>query len=140
VGDQQSSEKRPRGPGADPSHGLPPKPLPGSEWRSPCASHQKWCIHHTDTGSKYCSHNYQNLLRQHGFLASMSGKGNCYDNATVETFFKTIKAEMIWYRSWPTRHSAEVALFGYINGFYNPHRRRSALGWKCPLAYERKAA
>jgi transposase InsO family protein len=77
---------------------------------------------------------------QHGFLASMSGKGDCYDNAAVETFFKTNKAEMIWRRPWPTRRSAEVALFDCINGFYNPRRRHSALGWKSHLAYERNAA
>jgi transposase InsO family protein len=100
----------------------------------------KGCIHHTDRGSQYCSHDYQKLLRQHGLMASMSGKVNFYDNATVETFFKTIKAEMIWRRRWPTRRSAEVALLDYINGFYNPRRRHSALGWKSPLAYERKAA
>jgi transposase InsO family protein len=100
----------------------------------------KGCIHHTDRGSQYCSHDYQKLLRQHGLMASMSGKVNFYDNATVETFFKKIKAEMIWRRRWPTRRSAEVALFDYINGFYNPRRRHSALGWQSPLAYERKAA
>jgi transposase InsO family protein len=55
----------------------------------------KSCFHHTDRGTQYCSHDYQKILRQHGFRASMSGKGNCYDNATVEIFFKTIKAEMI---------------------------------------------
>jgi putative transposase len=60
----------------------------------------KGCIHHTDRGSQYCSHDYQKILRQHGFKVSMSGKGNCYDNAAVETFFKTIKAELIWRRSW----------------------------------------
>jgi transposase InsO family protein len=54
----------------------------------------------------------------------MSGRGNCYDNATIETFFKTIKAE--------------IAIFEYINGFYNPRRRHSALGWKGPVAFERK--
>jgi putative transposase len=53
----------------------------------------KGCIHHTDRGSQNCSHDYQKILRQHGFKVSMSGKGNCYDNAAVETFFKTIKAE-----------------------------------------------
>jgi len=63
----------------------------------------KGCIHHTDRGSQYCSHDYQKILRQHGFKVSMSGKGNCYDNAAVETFFKTIKAELIWRRSWETR-------------------------------------
>jgi putative transposase len=70
----------------------------------------------------------------------MSGRGNCYDNAAAETFFKRIKAEMIWCQPWPTRRSAEIALFGYLNGFYNPRRRHSALGRKSPLAYERKAA
>ncbi|WP_375544389.1 IS3 family transposase [Leisingera caerulea] len=98
------------------------------------------CIHHTDRGSQYCSHDYQKILRQHGFEVSMSGKGNCYDNAAVETFFKTIKAELIWRRSWPTRRAAELAIFEYINGFYNPRRKHSALGWKSPLAFEAQAA
>ncbi|WP_152477368.1 IS3 family transposase [Roseovarius sp. THAF9] len=100
----------------------------------------KGCIFHSDRGSQYCSHDYQKILRQHGFRASMSGKGNCYDNAAVETFFKTIKAEMIWRRSWATRRQAEMAIFEYINGFYNPRRRHSALGWKSPVAFERKVA
>lgn len=100
----------------------------------------KGCIHHTDRGSQYCSHDYQKLLRRHGFQVSMSAKGNCYDNAAVETFFKTIKAELIWRQSWPTRRAAEMAIFNYINGFYNPRRRHSALGWKSPVAFERKVA
>jgi transposase InsO family protein len=70
----------------------------------------------------------------------MSGTGNCYDNAAVETFSKTIKAELIWQRSWRTRRDAEMAIFEYINGFYNPRCRHSALGGKSPLAFERKAA
>ena len=100
----------------------------------------KGCIFHSDRGSQYCSHDYQKNLRQHGFRVSMSGKGNCYDNAAVETFFKTIKAELIWRRSWATRRQAEMAIFEYINGFYNPRRRHSALGWKSPVAFERKVA
>ena len=100
----------------------------------------KDCIHHSDRGSQYCSHDYQKILRQHGFKVSMSGKGNCYDNAAVETFFKTIKAELIWRHHWPTRRAAELAIFKYINGFYNARRKHSALGWKSPLAFERKAA
>ncbi len=86
------------------------KPMPG-------------CIHHTDRGSQYCSHDYQNRLRQHGFKVSMSGKGNCYENAAVETFFKTVKAELIWRHQWQTRRQAEAALLKYIIGFYNPRRR-----------------
>jgi len=98
------------------------------------------CIHHTDRGSQYCSHDYQKILRQYGFQVSMSGKGNCYDNSAVETFFKTIKAELIWRRPWQTRREAELAIFQYINGFYNPRRRHSTLGWKSPVAFERKVA
>ena len=70
----------------------------------------------------------------------MSDKGNCYDNAAVETFFKTIKAELIWRGTWKTRKQAEMATFEYINGFYNPRRRHSALSGKSPVAFERKAA
>lgn len=98
------------------------------------------CIHHTDRGSQYCSHDYEKLLRRHHFEVSMSGKGNCFDNAAVETFFKTLKAELIWRRNWETRRQVELALFEYINGFYNPRRRHSALAGKSPVAFERKAA
>ena len=70
----------------------------------------------------------------------MSGKGDCYDNAVVEAFFKTLKAELIWRQTWHTRREVEGALFQYINGFYNLRRRHSALGGKSPLALEQKAA
>ena len=103
----------------------------------------KGCIFHSDRGSQYCSHDYQKVLRENGLKASMSGKGNCYDNVAVETFFKTIKAELIWRRSWQTRRQAETAIFqyiDYINCFYNPRRRHSALGGKSPLAFERQVA
>ncbi len=98
------------------------------------------CVHHTDRGSQYCAHNYQKLLRKHGFKVSMSGKGNCYDNSAVESFFKLLKAELVWRRTWQTRREVEVALFEYINGFYNPRRKHSALGWKSPVAFEQRAA
>jgi putative transposase len=62
----------------------------------------------------------------------MSGKGNCYDNAAVETFFKSLKAEVLWRQTWPTRRQAETAIFQYINGFYNPRRRHSYLGASAP--------
>lgn len=100
----------------------------------------KGCIHHTDRGSQYCSNDYQRRLSKHGFQVSMSGKGNCYDNSMVETFFKSLKAELIWRNRWETRRRAEGAIFEYINGFYNSRRRHSALGGKSPLAFERKAA
>lgn len=98
------------------------------------------CIFHSDRGSQYCPHDYQKILRQVGFRVSMSGKGNCYDKAAVETFFKTIKAELIWRRSWATRRRAEMVIFEYINGFYNSRQQHSASGWKSPVAFERKAA
>ena len=98
------------------------------------------CIHHTNRGRPYCSHDYQKRLRDQGFRVSMSGKGNCYDNAAVETLFKSLKAELIWRHTWASRRETEAALFQYINGFYNPRRRHSALGWKSPLAFEGKAA
>ncbi len=97
-------------------------------------------IFHSDRGSQYCSHDYQKLLGKHGFKASMFGKGNCYDNAVVETFFKSLKAELIWRRKMQTREQAEKALFGYINRFYNPKRRPSYLGNISPMQYELKAA
>jgi transposase InsO family protein len=100
----------------------------------------KSCIHHTDRGSQYCSHDDQKFLRQHGFQVSMSDKGNCFDKSAVETFFRTIKAALIWRKSWQSRRDAEVAFFQYINGFCNPRRRHSALGWKSPFGFERKAA
>jgi putative transposase len=90
--------------------------------------------------AQYCAHEYQKLLPRHGFKASMSGKGNCYDNSAVESFLKSLKAELIWRRNWQTRREVEVALFEYINGFYNPRRKHSALGWKSPVAFEQRAA
>lgn len=93
-------------------------------------------IHHSDRGSQYCSHGYRKLLAANGMLSSMSGKGNCYDNAMVETVFKTIKSELVWRTSFQTRQQAKNALGKYIDGFYNPRRRHSALGYKSPIKFE----
>ena len=95
--------------------------------------------HHSDRGSQYCSVDYQAELRRQGIRISMSGRGNCYDNAMVETFFKTIKSELIWPVAWQTRRQAENAIARYIDGFYNPVRRHSSLGFQSPIDYERKA-
>ena len=96
-------------------------------------------VHHSDRGSQYCSIDYQALLRQRGILISMSGRGNCYDNAMVETFFKIIKSELVWPVSWQSRQQAENAGGRYIDGFYDPVRRHSSLGFQSPIAFERKA-
>jgi putative transposase len=96
-----------------------------------------------DRGSQYCSVEYQAELRKRGVLISMSGKGNCYDNAMVETFFKTIfktiKSELLWPFAWQSRQQAENAIARYIDGFHNPVRRHSSLGFQSPIAFERKA-
>ena len=97
-------------------------------------------IHHSDRGSQYCSDDYRRLLQSNGLTASMSGKGNCYDNAKVETVFKTIKTELIWRTSYETRTQATLALGHYIDGFYNPRRRHSALGYKSPITFEAQMA
>ena len=71
---------------------------------------------------------------------AINGKGNCYDNASVETFFKSLKAELIWRQRWPMRRQAEAAIFQYINGFNNSRRRHSYFGGISPLAFEAKVA
>ena len=105
-------------------------------WRQP----PKGIIHHSDRGSQYCSDRYQKMLEKHGFEISMSGKGNCYDNAAMETFFKTIKAELIWRTIFMTREQAKCEIENYIEGFYNPVRRHSTLGYTSPVKFEMTAA
>lgn len=93
-------------------------------------------IQHPDRGSQYCSHDYQQLLKSRRIIPSMSGKGNCFDNAMVETVFKTIKNELVWRTIFQTHKDAELALGRYIDGFYNPRRRHSALEYKSPVSFE----
>jgi putative transposase len=80
------------------------------------------------------------MLRRLRFKVSMSGKRNCYDDSAVESFFKSLKAELVRRHNWQTRRNVEIALFEYINGFYNPRRKHSALGWKSPVAFEQRTA
>ena len=105
----------------------------------------KDCIFHCGQitgrwGSQYAAYDYQKRLQKYEITPSMSGKGNCYDNAAVETFFKSLKAELIWRQTWPTRRQTEAAIYQYINGFYNARRRHSYLGGISPLAFEAKVA
>jgi putative transposase len=96
-------------------------------------------IHHTDRGSQYCSLAYQAELRRHNIRISMSGKGNCFDNAVVESFFKTLKSELVWRTVFQTRAEAKDAIGRYIDGFYNPVRRHSTLDFVSPVQFERLA-
>ncbi|GEO16978.1 transposase [Microvirga aerophila] len=95
--------------------------------------------HHADRGSQYCSLEYQVELRKHGIRISMSGKGTCFDNAVVETFFKTLKSELVSRTVFQTRAGAKAALGRYIDGFYNPVRRHSTLDYVSPVQFERLA-
>jgi transposase InsO family protein len=95
-------------------------------------------IHHSDRGSQYCSAQYQNLLKPGGVIASMSRKGNCYDNAMVESFFKTVKSELVWKTTFMTRDQAKTAIARYIDEFYNPIRRHSALKYLSPVQFEKQ--
>lgn len=85
------------------------------------------CIHHTDRGLQYGAHDYQKILHRHGLKSSISGKGNCHDNSTVESFFKSLKAELVWRRDWQTRRELEIALL-YINGLSQPAPQTFSLG------------
>jgi putative transposase len=93
-------------------------------------------IHHSDRGSQYTSGDYRAELAAHGMIASMSGKGDCYDNAVAESFFATLEFELLMQNDWHTRDAASRAIFRYIETWYNPRRRHSTLGYISPAAYE----
>lgn len=93
-------------------------------------------LQHSDRGSQYTSDDYQLALRQHGIECSLSGRGNCWDNAVVESFFGTLKRELIYRRSWATRQEAAQAIHEYIEVFYNRRRRHTTLGGMSPAAFE----
>ena len=94
-------------------------------------------IHHSDRGSQYASAEYRQVLASRGIQCSMSRKGNCWDNAVVESFFSSLKQELVYTTHFDTRHQARSALFEYIEVFYNRRRRHSSLGYLSPLDYER---
>lgn len=97
-------------------------------------------IHHSDRGSQYDSHAFQARLKECGMVCSMSRKGSCWDNAPMESFFHTLKTERVHHRVYATRDQARRDLFQYIEGFYNPRRLHSALGYISPAEAERRAA
>ena len=94
-------------------------------------------IHHTDQGIQYASHDYQAILNAHDMIPSMSRKGNCHDNAVAESFFHTLKEELVYDANFATRKEAKQSIFKYIELYYNRQRLHSFLGYKAPLKYER---
>ena len=92
-------------------------------------------IHHSDRGSQYCAEDYQAILKKHGARISMSRKGNCYDNAPIESFWGSLKNEMVHRRPFATRAEAEAVIREYIEIFYNRQRRQSRLGYLAPAVF-----
>jgi len=95
-------------------------------------------VHHSDRGSQYASEHYRAALAAQGITCSMSRPGNCWDNAVVESFFATLKTELIDRQSWATRSQAQLAITDYISSFYNRRRRHSYLGYLTPSDFEQK--
>ena len=95
-------------------------------------------VHHSDRGSQYACAEYRALLASHGVLASMSKKGDCWDNAVAESFFATLELELIIKSDWHTRDEARLAIFRYIETWYNRQRRHSTLDYRSPAEYERE--
>ena len=95
---------------------------------------------HSDRGSQYASERYQKLLNDNEFVCSMSRKGNCWDNAVAESFFHTLKTELVHHEDFQTREEAQQAIFEYIEVFYNRQRKHSTNGYLAPFKYEQKLA
>ena len=94
-------------------------------------------VHHSDRGVQYASTEFRAVLDAHGFVASMSRKGNCYDNAAKESFFHTLKTELVNHERYRTREEARASVFDYIETFYNRRRIHSTLGYRSPVDFER---
>ena len=97
------------------------------------------CIFHSDRGVQYASADFRDVLNRHGFIQSMSRKGNCYDNAVSESFFHTLKTEHVYDYRYETRAEAIQSVFEYIEVFYNRQRRHSAIGYRSPVSFELNA-
>ena len=95
-------------------------------------------LHHSDRGSQYACAEYRTVLAKHGVMASMSKKGDCWDNAVAESFFATLELELIVTSDWQTRDEARLAVFRYIETWYNRERRHSTLDYRSPADYERE--
>jgi putative transposase len=110
------------------------------EHRRPARSSQfAALLHHSDRGVQYASDAYQHLLASHGITCSMSGKGDCYDNAMMESFWATLKTELVHLKEYSTREEAKASIFEYIEVFYNRRRLHRSLGYVSPEAFEAAA-
>lgn len=98
----------------------------------------KGLVHHSDRGSQYTSKDFQSLLLLYNMIASMSGTGNCYDNAAMESFFHTLKTEHVYFEYYLTREQAKQSIFEYTEVFYNRKRRHSTLEYLSPVAFEKQ--
>ena len=94
-------------------------------------------LHHSDRGVQYASDDYQALLAERGIVCSMSGRGDCYDNAVVESFWGTLKTELVNHEHYRTREQARASVFEYVEVFYNRRRLHSSLGYVSPEQFER---
>jgi transposase InsO family protein len=93
-------------------------------------------VFHSDRGVQYAATATKNILKQNGLIQSMSGKGNCYDNATMESFFHTLKVQHVYHHNYANREEAISSLFWYIEVFYNRRKRHSSLGYLSPEEFE----
>lgn len=93
-------------------------------------------MHHSDRGVQYASDDYQKVLKDHKMKSSMSKKGDCWDNAAAESFWATLKTELVHHQRYATREEARQSIFEYIEVFYNRKRLHSSLGYKSPEAFE----
>ncbi len=99
---------------------------------------ERGVLHHSDRGSQYCSHEYRSLLKRFGLVVSMSGRGNCYDNAPMESFWGILKQELVHHRHYRTRREAVAEIREYIEIFYNRQRLQAGLGYLSPVAFIQK--
>ena len=106
-------------------------------WPSPRRLPGAGLVAHSDRGSQYASEHYQRLLAGHGITCSMSRRANCWDNAPMESFFASLKKELVHDEDYATRAEARASIFEYIEVFYNRVRRHSSLGYRSPAEYER---
>lgn len=97
-------------------------------------------IHHTDRGSLYAAHSYRQLQEEHGIIPSMSRKGDCYDNAVAESFFASLKNELVYFTHYNSRQEAKTDIFRYIEIFYNRQRLHQTLGYQTPVQFDENVA